>query len=168
LFENLKMFKLGEPGAPVINGHDIEFIYKSTAGGPKHLQLFWIKNDGSITGGTGTGSIAIGSAMWKDEWHKIEIYLKIAATSEVHVQIDDVDVYKNTDADINLPLSAYSGTQQFMSIRATNHPPSGHGYWYTDNITIVHNDGNLCKNEPAEPGARTTLSAPKNLRIVQK
>jgi hypothetical protein len=127
----------------VASGHDIEFIYKSTAGEPKRLQLVWIKNDGSITIGTGAGSIAIGSPMHKAERHKIEIYLKIAATSKVHVQINGVDVYKSANADINVPLSAYSGTQQFMSIRATNYPPYGQWFCYSDNITIVYDEGNL-------------------------
>lgn len=155
-FDNLKMFKLGEPGAPNFpNGYDIEFIYKnSNNGGPSNLQLFWIDSDGNIAG-TGTGNTTLGGTLTKDVWHKIEIYLKVAAQSTVHVQVDDFEVFKNTNARIKLPSSAYSETKQFMSLRTGSKPSIGHGKWYTDNITIIHNEGDLSNDEPPEPGNST-------------
>lgn len=147
-FENLKLFKLA--GAV---GWDIEFIYKSSSSGaPSKLQLVWNKSDGSFTGGTGTGDTTLGTTLAKGSWHKIEIYIKIATPSVVHVQVDDHDVWNQTDADIRLPASAYTGTQQFMSIRASGSvPPAGYGYYFTDNVTIVAGEGDLSNREPAEP-----------------
>lgn len=153
-FENLKMFKLAGDV-----GWDIEFIYKNTCdGGPSSLQLFWNGADGTIIGnGTVTGSTTLGAKLNKGEWHKIEIYLKIGSDysdQAIHVQVDDYDVYKETGSSVNfrLPASAYTGTSQFMSIWAgTPRPLEENGEWYHDNVTIVHNEGDLCNNEPSEP-----------------
>ncbi|HLE11053.1 MAG: hypothetical protein A2504_01855 [Bdellovibrionales bacterium RIFOXYD12_FULL_39_22] len=146
MFDNLKMLKIsGSSG-------DIEFIYKdSSSGGPKSLQLYWINNSGVATGGTGAASVSLGKTLSKGEWHKIEIYIKIATPSIVHVQVDDYDVYKNNDADIRLPSSGYGDAEQFMSVRASNSgiPPEGHGNWFHDDITIIYNGGDLCDTGPA-------------------
>lgn len=153
-FDNLKMFKLAGD-----IGWDIELIYKDTCdGGPSSLQLFWNGADGTTTGnGTGSGSTTLGATLNKGEWHKIEIYLKIGSdylAQAIHVQVDDFDVYQETGSSVNfrLPASAYTGTSQFMSIWAgTPRPLAENGEWYHDNVTIVHNEGDLCDNEPPEP-----------------
>lgn len=158
VFDNIKMLKFA-------GGGDIEFIYKDTAGGPKRLQLYWITSTSTV-GGTGTGSVAIPSLFAKGVWHKIEIYMRLGTPSVVHVQIDDGNVYHNTNADISLPASAYT-ISQFMSTRASNHPPDGHGIWYTDNITVAHNEGDLCDREPAEPSQPdSNLSPPTLLKVL--
>jgi hypothetical protein len=152
LFENVKMFNLAGD-----IGWDIEFIYKSSAvNGPDSLQLYWYGADGTITGnGTVSGSATLGSTLDDDAWHKVEIYIKIGtayADQAIHVQVDDYDVYEDTGESVNfrLPASAYTGTQQFISLRASNSPSAGHGVWYFDNITAVSAEGDLCDNEPSE------------------
>lgn len=150
LFDNVKMFKIA--GSV---GWDVEFIYKNTSGGdgPTALQLYWNREStGVANGGTGTGSTTLGGALSKDEWHKIEIYIKIpdVGLSELHVQVDDYDVYECADCDIRKDDSQYIGTQQFMSIRASNSPTAGHETWYFDSITVVAGEGDLCDNEPEE------------------
>jgi|SRR3989339_376436 len=154
IFENVKMLKF----AGAVNC-DIEFIYKNTEGGPESLQLYWFKEDATCCGGTGSGAVSIPQKMNKGVWHKIEIYTLVAETSTVHVQIDDNDVYVNTDADIRFPASLYN-VAGFISIRASNYPSPGHGIWYFDNITVVHNEGDLCDREPPEPGAVLADSEP--------
>jgi hypothetical protein len=153
-FENLKMFKVAGS-----TGYDIEFIYKQTLGGPSQLQLYWSTASGGV-GGTGVNSVSTGDQLTKGKWHKIEIYLKVNTTSIVHVQIDDHDVYQNTNANIPTPASAYASTNQFMSVRVRSEAPSGHGTWYTDNITIVTNEGDLCNKEPAEPSSSGSTGTP--------
>lgn len=164
LFENVKMLKIaGDAGE-----EDIEFIYKNSASdGPDNLQLVWFKeSDGTFTGGTGTGNTTLGGTLSDDEWHKIEIYIHIPTSgdSTVHVQVDDYDVYESTDADIALPTSEYDNTRQFISIRASNSPSSGHGVWYFDEIIVVHDGGDLCDNEPGggDTTAPTVLSSSVN------
>jgi hypothetical protein len=152
-FDNLKMFKLASGGG--LTNYDIEFIYKDTGnGGPASLQLFWVTGAGSTEGsGTGTGAASLGGTMAKGRWHKIEIYIQIASPSVVHVQVNDRDVYRNTNANILLPASAYTGAQQFQSIRASgSRTPAGRGFWYTDNVTVIAGEGDRCSSEPAEPG----------------
>ena len=158
LFENLKMFKLAGP-----EGYDIEFIYKDSAGGPKRLQLYWL-TPASGVGGTGTGSVPIGKTLAKNEWHKIEIFIRLGSPSSVHVQIDDLNVYQNTNADIRLPASTYTGTNQFMSIRGSNKPSPGSGAWFTDSVTIVAGEGDRCNSEPPEPTANA--GRPPSLTIT--
>jgi len=149
VFENLKMFKLA--GAI---GWDVEFIYKGSAGGPSALYVYWNDSDGYQS-----YQPALGERLLTDEWHKIEIYIKIAATSIIHIQVDDYDIYENTNADIRADASDYTGTQQFMSIRAsTGTPPSGNGFFYTDNVTIITNEGDLCDSEPVESGGAATAT----------
>ncbi|OFZ39779.1 MAG: hypothetical protein A2504_12365 [Bdellovibrionales bacterium RIFOXYD12_FULL_39_22] len=153
-FDNLKMLKIAGTSG------DIEFIYKDSAGGgPKSLQLYWNNSIGDL-GGTRTGTVPLGQTLTKGVWHKIEIYIKIAAPSVVHVQIDDYNVYQNTNADINLPASGYTGTQQFMSVRAGNSgtPEAGHGIWYHDNVTIISGGGDLCDEEPPALKAATLIT----------
>ena len=154
LFENVKMLKFAGQ-----DNTDIEFIYKDTAGGPESLQLYWFKADATCCGGTGTGNVGIPRKMNKGVWHKIEIYTLVAETSAVHVQIDDQNVYYNTDADIRFPASLYT-VAGFISIRASNYPSPGHGIWYFDNITVVHDEGDLCDVEPPEPGAAVSDNEP--------
>lgn len=151
-FENLKLFKLASGGG--LTSYDIEFIYKNTGnGGPSSLQLFWFTSDGTTANsGTGTGNVPLGQTIGKGNWHKIEIYIRISTPSIVHVQVNDIDVYNNNNADIRLPATAYTGSQQFQSIRAGSRTAAGHGYWYTDNVTVIANEGDLCNLEPAEPG----------------
>lgn len=156
-FDNLKLFKVASGGG--LTDYDVEFIYKNTDGGPSNLQLFWKATDGS-TAGTGTGNTTLGGTLTKGTWHKIEIYIRISSTSVVHVQIDDFDVYNNRNANIRLPASAYTGSQQFQSIRAGSRTPSGQGYWFTDNVTIVANEGDLCNAEPAEPAETNEPTSP--------
>lgn len=158
LFENLKLLKFASGGG--LTDYDIEFIYKnSNDGGPSSLQLFWINQNGEL-GGTKVGAVSLNQTLNKNQWHKIEIYMQIASPSIVRVQINDINVYSNTNADIRLPASAYSGSRQFSSVRASNSTPSsGHGTWYIDDITVVHNEGDLCDNEPPEPGTATPCNA---------
>jgi hypothetical protein len=166
-FDNVKMLKFagtGEFGYP-----DLEFIYKSSGnGGPSGLQLVWDTESGQ-TGGTGISSVSIGQTMSKDSWHKIEVYMEVpnSGNSSLHVQINDFDVYLTDDADIKAPASLYTGTKQFLSIRASNHPPPGQGLWWLENITIVHNEGNLCNSEPPEPSGNIELppSKPSGLKV---
>lgn len=144
-FDNFKMFKLAGN-----SGYDIEFIYKNTSSGPSNLQLYWMTPSGSV-GGTKTGNVSMGQTMEKGKWHKIEIYIKVGNPSQIHVQINDKDVYENLNADINLPATAYTGTQQFQSLRVGSTPSSSQAIWYTDNYTVIHNEGDLTNNEPPEP-----------------
>jgi hypothetical protein len=154
-FENLKMFKI----AGSTEG-DVEFIYKDTgSGGPGTLQLYWFTE--STKKLTSTYQ-SLQQTMSKGKWHKIEIYIKVASQSVIEVQVNDKKVYKNTNADILLPASMYTGTRQFISVKATNAgtPSSGKGYWNVDNVTIIHNQGNLCDNEPKEPSGSSGTTTP--------
>jgi len=167
-FENLKMLKISGAAG------DIEFIYKdSDNGGPKALQLFWFGIDGATTGnGTGTGATTLGQTLSKDVWHKIEIYIRISSQSAVHVQVDDIDVFQDANANILLPATVYTSAQQFISVCATTQPTDGHNEFYNDNITIVAGEGDLCANEPTEPGVPLPATpaapaAPANLRVVE-
>lgn len=149
VFENHKLLKFASSAA----GWDIEFIYKnSTGGGPTYLNMYWFGEDGTTTG-NGTESTTLGSRLEKEAWHKIEVYIKIGtayADQAIHVQIDDYDVYNDSGTSVNfrLPASAYTGTQHIAAERVSNSPPAGQGYYYFDDVIIVHNEGDLCDNEP--------------------
>jgi hypothetical protein len=163
-FENLKMFKLAGD-----IGWDIEFIYKDTAnGGPSYLQLFWNKQSNSSVLSNTTRPL--NQTIQKGVWHKIEIFIKIAPTSAVHVQVNDKDIYNSTNADIRLQASAYSSSQQFISVLASSagRPPAGRGYWHVDNVTIAKGEGDRCNNEPPEPGGTPSFmpNPPTGLTVV--
>jgi hypothetical protein len=161
-FDNLKMFKIW----------NTEFIYKNTSGGPSALQLYWKRaSSGTFTGGTGTGSASLGKTMAKGAWHKIEIFMHVKSSgSSVHVQVDDYNVYQSSNADLSLPASSYSQTNQIISTLASSagRPAAGRGYWYVDNITIIKGEGDRCNNEPPEPGGTTSFvpNPPTGLAVV--
>jgi hypothetical protein len=140
-FDNVKMFKIA--GAI---GWDVEFIYKSTAGGPTRLQLYWNDNAGGV-GGTGTGSVLLPTQMQKGVWHKIEIYIRVPETtgsaSCVHVHIDDEHVYENLDADIRVPGTEYHSSVQFISIRALQDASVGAQTFYVDDVYVSQSDVDL-------------------------
>lgn len=177
LFENVKLFKIAGTGE---GASDVEFVYKSSTNPaynycPTRVQLYWVPLESGSPGlgGTGTGSTLIAEDylgnpyLSKDCWHKIEIYAHVPDTgnSTIHLQIDDVDVYKNTNADVKTPASSYTGTQQFISIRASNAPPAGHGTWYFDDIYVASGEGNLCDSEEEDPSKTSTWNVPGTVSV---
>lgn len=138
VFDNVKMAKFAGD-----IGWDIELIYKNTsASGPTLLQLYW---NTQSTGSTVGYYASLGSNLEPDAWHKIEIYVSIpdSGNSTIHVTVDDYNVFYSTNADIRRSDSDYTGTRQFISIRASNEPPSGQGTFYIDDIYIVAGEGDL-------------------------
>jgi hypothetical protein len=161
-FENLKVFKIAGAGAV----QDVEIIYKATSSGTiTRLQLYWYTNSGPI-GGTGTGDVLLPTALVKDSWHKIEIYIRIpettATASVIHVHIDDEHVYENSNADMVVPGSTYTGTSQFISTDASDSPEAGHGTWYFDDIYISESDSDLMGLGSGEEGSGASVPLANN------
>jgi hypothetical protein len=150
---NNKIFKMA--GAP---GWDLEIIWKDYGSVPTQIQSFWNTSSGGTVSHYApiTNDYAGHNYLSYNIWHKVEIYMQIP--NAIHVSVDDTTVYQNTSADIRGPSSSWTGTRQFSSIRALGgciDPPSGHGDWYYDDITVVYNEGDLSNSEPAEPGGGT-------------
>jgi len=138
LLDNKKMFKTA---APVDGQPDIEIIYRPYERGI----VAYIPQDSDVE------RYFSGSGQKKGEWNKIEIYIKIdSGNNDLHVQVNDIDLC-NYSPDITNAASEYTGTEQFISTRASNRPARGQGYWWVDDVTIVHDEGDLCDNEPPEP-----------------
>jgi len=153
---NVKLLKMaGDPG------WDLEVIYKESGAEPTQIQTFWNTSGGGVVShyNSITNDYGGHNYLTSSIWHKVEIYMQIP--NAIHVSIDDQTVYNNTNADIRTPASVWTGTQQFISIRALGgcvDPPSGHGDWYFDDITVVSGEGDLSSNEPSEPGTSDTVS----------
>lgn len=168
---NVKIIKFAGSGT-----RNMEFAWRDTTysspSSPNAMLLSWYGADGIFsTRYNGNNFDPLGSTLTKGVWHKIEIYLKIAAPSTIHVQVDDHDVFKDTNASIMLPGSDYS-IGQFMSILAgtAGKPPAGQGYYYTDDITIIAAEGDLCDREPPEPSGAATpepLPPPAIINIIK-
>lgn len=151
--DNVKIFKFA---GSVAAHEDIESSYQGSAdGSPSSALIYWLKNDGSTSP---SYYPSFGTQLTKNVWHKVEIYIQFP--NKIHVQLDDNDVLNKTDANFQLPASGYTGTTQFMAIRASNYPPAGHGYFYTDDVSVVAGEGDLCNNEPPTPSGTVTAPSP--------
>jgi hypothetical protein len=110
------------------------------------------------------------------KWNKVEMYLYVPSsggTPYVHIQVNDSDVLSESFP--GLYRGPYSSVLQlFNGVRASNMggPPSGKGYRYFDDLTVVVGEGDLCNREPAEPGSGVVMTEPadvpppSNLRVM--
>jgi hypothetical protein len=144
-YQNQKLFKFAGVG-------DLEggLIYDAGTGAVTSVYMQFSKEDGNTDSGRWY-PIPSGHYMFKNQWNKIEMYIKIPPTgsynSTIHLAINGGDTILLTNETVY--KGSYSSARQMQSVRVTGGPPyapmppSGHGTWYLDDLKIVYGEGDL-------------------------
>lgn len=132
-FNNIKIFKLSGG----VGEGDVEIIWNTTA--PTQIRYQYEDElSSTAVGYPSVSGVSLGT------WFEIEIYIKIPATGSdnavLHLAINGIDVIDLTGISLwKHSQGAYSGTAQFVSVRASNTVPSlatTNGNWWWDDLYI--------------------------------